>query len=284
MSNSPLVSYTKLSPNCSSRDGAKITKITPHHMAGNLSIETCGEVFANSARQASSNYGIGTDGRIGLYVPEDKRAWTSSSYANDRQAVTIEVANSSTGGDWPVSDKAWNALVNLCVDICKRNGIKALSWTGDASGSLTCHYMFAATGCPGPYLKGKMGELAKQVNAKLNGSSTSTTKPSTGTSTSKPSTSKPATTTKPSTSGSNDFTGGTYRVNVDVLNIRSQPSTKASVVGNYQRGQTVNLDNWYKIADGYVWGRYTAYSGNVRYIAVGPHTGKPEANDYLIKV
>lgn len=168
MSNSPLVSYTRLSPNCSSRDGARITKITPHHMAGCLSVETCGSVFASSSRGASSNYGIGGDGRIALYVPEDKRSWASSSYANDRQAVTIEVANSATGGDWPVSDAAWESLIALCVDICQRNGINGLTWTGDANGSLTCHYMFKATACPGPYLKSRMGQLADEVNKRLN--------------------------------------------------------------------------------------------------------------------
>lgn len=168
MSNSPYVDYTKLSPNCyANRGGAKIRKITPHHMAGNLTVEACGQVFQNKSHEASSNYGIGTDGRIGLYVPESKAAWTSSSYSNDTQAVTIEVANSKAGGNWPVSAKAWNALVALCVDICRRNGIKSLSWTGDKSGSLTCHYMFAPTGCPGPYLKGRMAKLANAVNKEL---------------------------------------------------------------------------------------------------------------------
>lgn len=281
MSNSPLVSYTKLSPNYSSRNGTKITKITPHHMAGVLSVETCGNIFASSARQASSNYGIGNDGRIAMYVPEDKRAWTSSNAANDRAAVTIEVANSYAGGDWPVSDAAWKALVNLCVDICQRNGIKGLTWTGGKDGSLTCHYMFAATGCPGPYLKSKMGQLANEVNAKLNngykpqapstgGSSTSTSKPSTGTSSNGAHT-------------SSSF-GGTYRCTVNTLNIRNKPSMSGAVVGQYTKGKTVILDNTYYIADGYVWGTYIANSGNRRYIAVGKHTGKPEANDYLVKV
>lgn len=167
MSNSSLIDYRKTSPNKTKRTG-KVTKITVHHMGGNLTVETCGSVFANSARQASSNYGIGTDGRIGLYVPENYRAWTSSSFANDNQAVTIEVANSKTGGNWPVSTKAWSSLVDLCVDICKRNGIKELVWTGDPKGNLTCHYMFAATACPGPYLKARMGKLADEVNARLN--------------------------------------------------------------------------------------------------------------------
>lgn len=175
MSNSPLTSYTRISPNSSTRGGNKIRKITVHHMAGNLTVETCGNVFSTPSRQASSNYGIGTDGRIGLYVPEDRAAWTSSSYANDSQAVTMEVANSSVGGDWPVSDRAWRSLVDLCVDICKRNGIPKLVWTGGPSGTLTCHYMFSSTGCPGPYLKERMQRLANEVNAILDGNNTTAT-------------------------------------------------------------------------------------------------------------
>lgn len=164
--NSSLVSYTALSPNCSVRT-KPITKITPHHMAGNLTVESCGNIFANPARKASSNYGIGTDGRIALYVEEKNRAWTSGNADNDQSAVTMEVANCAGAPNWEISDKAWNSLVNLCVDICQRNGIKALTWTGGKDGSLTCHYMFQATACPGPYMKGRMAELANTVNARL---------------------------------------------------------------------------------------------------------------------
>lgn len=166
MTKSSLTDYTALSPNYSKRTQT-VKKITVHHMAGVLTVEQCGNVFADSSRQASSNYGIGNDGRVGCYVEEQNQAWTSSSSSNDQQAITIEVSNSSTGGDWPVSSAAWNKLVDLCVDICKRYGIKQLTWTGDASGSLTCHYMFAPTACPGPYLKRYMPDLAKEVNAKL---------------------------------------------------------------------------------------------------------------------
>ena len=168
MSNSPLASYTAISPNSNART-QRIAKITPHHMAGNLTVEQCGAVFASSARQASSNYGIGSDGRIALYVPEDRRSWASSSAWNDQRAVTIEVANSSTGGEWPVSDAAWRSLVELCADICRRNGIERLDYTGDPSGSLTEHRMYAATLCPGPYLHDRMGQLADEVNAILHG-------------------------------------------------------------------------------------------------------------------
>lgn len=164
--NSKLVSYTKLSPNYTKRT-KPITKITIHHMAGNLSVETCGKVFAPKARKASSNYGIGTDGRIALYVEECNRAWTSSNATNDNQAVTIEVANDGGSPNWHVSDKALAALINLCVDICKRNGITELNYTNDATGNLTRHNMFAATTCPGPYLQSKFPYIAEQVNKQL---------------------------------------------------------------------------------------------------------------------
>lgn len=167
MSNSSLVQYKKISPNKNSPRKNKITKITIHHMAGNLSLETVGRLFASSSRQASSNYAIDSNGKIGMYVEEKDRAWTSSNADNDHQAVTIEVANDKIGGDWHVSDKALAALIDLCVDICKRNGIKKLNYTGDKKGNLTRHNMFAATACPGPYLQSKFPYIADEVNKRL---------------------------------------------------------------------------------------------------------------------
>lgn len=167
MSNSSLVNYTKISPNKSTRSG-KISKITIHHMAGNLTVEQCGEVFAPSSRKASSNYGVGTDGRVGMYVPENYRSWATSSSANDNIAVTIEVANDG-GANWHVSDKALQKTIELCADICKRNGIKKLNFTGDKNGNLTMHKWFAATACPGPYLESKFGYIADEVNKILSG-------------------------------------------------------------------------------------------------------------------
>lgn len=172
--NSKLISYTKLSPNYNSRGSRKIKKITIHHMAGNLTVEQCGDLFSKKSRQASSNYGIGTDGRIALYVEEKNRSWCSSSSANDYQAITIEVANCKGAPNWEVSDKAYKSLINLCVDICKRNGIKELNFTGDASGNLTQHNYFAATACPGPYLKSKFSSIAKEVNKQLKATTTTT--------------------------------------------------------------------------------------------------------------
>ena len=164
-SNSSLISFTKLSPHFHERK-QKITKITIHHMAGNLTIESCANVFCGT-RKASSNYGIGTDGRIGLYVEEKNQAITSSSEENDQAAVTIEVANNSGAPNWTVSDAAFSSLINLCVDICKRNNIKQINYTGNKTGNLTMHKWFKATACPGPYLEAKFPEIANLINAKL---------------------------------------------------------------------------------------------------------------------
>lgn len=333
MSNSSLVTYTALSHNNSGQRTQGISKITPHHMAGVLSVETCGSIFAPSSRQASSNYGIGNDGRVGMYVEEHKRAWTSSSNWNDQRAVTIEVSNSVAGGDWLVGTAAWNSLVNLCVDICRRNpGIKradgrsGLHFTGDKNGSLTMHEMFAATNCPGPYLKAKMTQLANEVNAVLDGGDAPDNNPPSAPADQTPSIAELAAMmkkgdfgngratrianmtargwghlydqvqdyinaeagvvpSKPATTPSNSESfGGTYRSTVDGLRIRKAPSLNGAITGSMNKGDTRNLDNWYQIANGWVWGRFTTYEGNVRYVAVGRATGKPEVDDYLIKV
>ncbi len=168
MSNSGLVNYTRLSPNSSARNH-KIDKITIHHMAGDLSVEQCGELFSQTSAQASSNYGIDSDGRVGMYVEEGRRAWTSASRSNDMRAVTIEVANDGGAPDWHVSDTALKKLVDLCEDICRRNGITFVDYTGTKSGNLTRHNMFAATTCPGPYLQSKFDDIADEVNRRLAG-------------------------------------------------------------------------------------------------------------------
>lgn len=181
MSNSPLISYTKISPNKTSPRNHAIDTVTIHCMAGNLSVESCGELFAKASRKASSNYGIGTDGRIARYVDEADRSWCSSNAANDNRAITIEVANdggAETG--WHVSDKALNALIELLADICKRNNIKKLLWKGDKKligqvdkQNMTVHRWFAAKACPGDYLYNLHSEIAAQVNKRL-GSATGT--------------------------------------------------------------------------------------------------------------
>ena len=166
MSYSKLVKYVKLSPNCSKPRNHKVDSIVIHHMAGNATVEVCGNIFADPARQASSNYGIGTDGRIACYVEEENRAWTTGSREIDNRAITIEVANCSTDPDWKVSDKALEALIELCADICKRYGFK-LNYTGDKSGNLHMHKWYQATACPGPYLASKFSYIAEEVNKRI---------------------------------------------------------------------------------------------------------------------
>lgn len=146
------------------RKGYRVCKITPHHMAGILTGTQCAKLFQNANRNASANYCIGVDGDIVLNVPEEYRAWTSSSSSNDCQAITIEVSDCDY--DWHISEKSWNSLINLCVDICNRYNFK-LTYDGTPNGSLTRHNMFANTNCPGAYLQNKFPELVEEVNKRL---------------------------------------------------------------------------------------------------------------------
>lgn len=168
MSESGLVEYRNLTMNYSRRTAA-ISKITIHHAAGVGSAKSIVDSFIPAKRKASANYCIGNDGKIGQSVSESNRAWTSSSAWNDNQAVTIEVSNSKTGGDWPISEAAFHALIDLCVDICQRNGIKTVNYTGTKSGVLTEHRMFAATQCPGQYIHNLLvnGTIPTTINTRL---------------------------------------------------------------------------------------------------------------------
>lgn len=186
MSNSNLVSYTRLSPNHSGRRTHGIDRITPHCVVGQCSVETLGNIFAPTSREASCNYGIGVDGRVGMYVEEKNRSWCSSSNSNDQRAVTIECASDTKHPYW-VNDKVYSTLIKLCVDICKRNGKKKLIWFGDKNKTLnyspksdemvlTVHRWFANKSCPGDWLYSRLGDLAKQVTAELGGSSVAPSK------------------------------------------------------------------------------------------------------------
>lgn len=121
MSNSPLVSYTKLSPNHSGQRTHVVDRITPHCVVGQCSVETLGNIFAPTSRQASCQYGIGVDGRVGMYVEEKNRSWCSSSNANDQRAITIECASDATH-PYAFNDTVYAKLIELCTDICKRYG------------------------------------------------------------------------------------------------------------------------------------------------------------------
>ena len=173
--NSPLVSYTKISPNRTKNRNHAIDTITIHCVVGQCSVETLGNVFAPESRKASSNYGVGVDGRIGMYCEEKDRSWCSSNAANDHRAITIEVA-SDTKHPYAVNDKAYAALIDLCVDICQRNGIKKLVWSTDKNQrvnhlngcNMTVHRDYANKSCPGDYLYERHGAIADAVNARLN--------------------------------------------------------------------------------------------------------------------
>lgn len=180
-SNSPLVVYTKLSPNHSGQRTKAIDTIAIHCMAGNCTIETCGEIFAPKSRQASSQYGIGSDGRIGMYVEEKNRSWCTSSAAVDQRAITIEVANTKAAHPWPISDKAYASLVKLCIDICQRNNIKKLLWLGNKSymgdvskQNMVVHRWTANKACPGDDLYNLHSKIVAEVNAALSKTSTTT--------------------------------------------------------------------------------------------------------------
>lgn len=179
--NSSMVSYTKLSPNHSGQRTHSIDRITPHCVVGQCSVETLGNIFLPASRQASSNYGIGVDGRVGMYVEEKNRSWCSSSSANDQRAVTIECA-SDTKSPYAFKDAVYQTLIKLCVDICKRNGKKKLLWLGDKTKTLnyspkademvlTVHRWFANKSCPGDWLYARLGDLASKVTASLADSS-----------------------------------------------------------------------------------------------------------------
>lgn len=184
MSNSPLVSYTKISPNRNSPRNHKIDTISIHCVVGQCTVERIGEIFAPKSRQASSNYGVGLDGRIGLYVPESDRSWCTSSSSNDNRAITIEVASDTTH-PYAVTDAALEGLIKLLVDICQRNNIKQLLWKNDKSligqvdkQNMTVHRWFANKACPGQYLLDKHPYIAAEVNKRL-GVQSSTTEVST---------------------------------------------------------------------------------------------------------
>lgn len=180
MSNSPLVSYTKISPNKTSPRNHKIDTVTIHCVVGQCSVETLGNIFAPASRQASANYGIGVDGRVGMYVEEKDRSWCSSNAANDHRAITIEVASDTTE-PYAVNAKAYATLIDLLVDICQRNGITKLVWSTNKADrvnhkngcNMTVHRDYANKSCPGTYLYERHAQIASEVNKRLGSTTTS---------------------------------------------------------------------------------------------------------------
>ena len=177
MSNSPLVRYAKMSPNHSGKRIHTIDRITPHCVVGQCDVGVLGEMFSKASRQASSNYGIGADGQIGIFVEECNRSWCSSDEANDQRAVTIECASDATE-PYAMRDAVYRSLIYLCADICKRNSKTKLLWFGDREKTLgytpkpdemvlTVHRWFANKSCPGDWLYSRLGDLAEKVTELL---------------------------------------------------------------------------------------------------------------------
>ena len=188
-SNSSLVTHVNLSPNHSGQRVYDISIITPHCVVGHATVDGLGELFANPARQASSNYGIDDQGRVGMYVEERNRSWCSSSYENDQAAITVELASDATP-PYAMSETVYNRLIDLCVDICQRYGKKRLVWIPDKETALsyqpdsetmqlTVHRWFANKSCPGDWLFERLGDVVEKVTARLDASSAPTPTPST---------------------------------------------------------------------------------------------------------
>lgn len=225
MSNSSLVSV-KVPANSSNytkgRSGRKIEMIAIHHMAGVLSAKQCGAIFQKAGRSASSHYGIGNDGEIGLYVDEVNTAWTNGNWDANCKSVTIETSNDKTGGKWTVSDKALNSLIKLVADISKRNNIKLVKGK-----TVVWHRMYQATTCPGDYLLSKLDYIIEEAN-KLNNKADNTTSDS-----------------------------YLVKVTVDALNIREGAGLKYKVVGQIKDKGTYTIvetdNNWGKLKSGAGW-------------------------------
>lgn len=259
MSNSSLVSYTKLSPNHSGQRTHGIDRITPHCVVGQLSAESICECFTSASRQASCNYGIGTDGRISLCVEEKNRSWCSSSNANDQRAVTIECA-SDMNEPYAMNSKVYTSLIDLCVDICKRNGKKKLLWFIDKDKTLnyspksdemvlTVHRWFANKSCPGDWLYSRLGDLATYVTNKLGGNSASNTTPAT-------------------TNTKFPATPFTVQVLISDLNYRSTGSMSGKVLGQTGKGTftiTEVKNGWGKLKSGTGW----IYLENTSHVKIG---------------
>ena len=270
--NSPLVSYTCLSPNHSGLRkpaNGRIDWIIPHCVVGHASLSGLGSVFLPTSRQASSNYGIDDNGNVGMYVEEKNRSWCSSSSYADNRGVTIEVASDTTH-PYAVTNGAWNGLINLCVDICKRNGCNKLLWLGGTGSNekdkanlmnytpkagemvLGAHRYWAAKSCPGDFMYNKFGELAKAVTARLGGASTTPSTPS-----------QPAENT--------NFPKCPFLVTViiDDLNYRSEGSMNGTVKGQTGKGVftivEVNSGGWGRLKSGVGW----IYLKNPEYCTIG---------------
>lgn len=279
-SNSPLVNCTVLSPNHSGQRTHSIDRITPHCVVGQLTAEGIGGCFPKG-RGASCNYGIGKDGRVCLVVEEKNRSWCSSSSANDQRAITIEVASDSTA-PYAFTNAAYNKLVDLCVDICKRNGKKKLLWMSDKNTALnynpasdemvlTVHRWFAAKSCPGDWMFARMGNLAKAVTEKLGGKTNTTS----NTPVSKPST--------PAATNSN-YPRVPFSVQVLVSDLNIRKTANGEATGKYTGKGTFTITqvsgDWGKLKSGAGW----IYLKNKEYVSIGAGAATTSKCPYKVRV
>lgn len=247
--NSSLATYKKLSPNHSGKRTHSIDRITPHCVVGQLSVESIANCFASTSSQASSNYAIGKDGRIGLIVEEKNRSWCTSSNANDQRAITVEIA-SDTKHPYTMNTAAYNKLIELCVDICKRNGKTKLLWFSDKTKSLnytpksnemvlTVHRWFANKSCPGDWLYSRLDDVATEVTKKLTKKTTSTA-----------STKEKKASESPKSSDKS--LSGKYKTTID-LNIRNGAGTSKSVMVVIPKGTVVENFGYYTSTKSVKW-------------------------------
>lgn len=248
----------------SGRSGRGVSFIGIHYEAGDLSLKTVYDVW--QTRQASAHYAIDSQGRCGQYVWERDTAWALGNWDANCRSISIEHANQ---GD-TITDACRETGAHLVAALCLAHKLGRPEWGKNVRG----HMDFAATSCPGPLYGVYKESYIKRCQEWYDAMSAGTDAPVP---------SQPPQPAQPSSpSGASGF-GGAYTCMVDALNVRTAPALSAGVVAQYGKGQTVVLNDWYKVADGYVWGRYTGGSGNIRYIAVGRATGKVEGDDYLVK-
>lgn len=259
--NSPLVTYKRITNNKTANRKYGITRITPHCIVGQWTAKQGCDYFATTDRECSANYIVGKDGSVGLSVEEKDRSWCSSSSDNDHRAVTIECA-SDTSSPYAFTDVCYNKLIDLCVDICKRYGKTKLLWFGDKTKTLnykpasnemviTVHRWFANKSCPGDWLYSRLGDLAAKVTARLGGATTTPTEES-----------------KTETNMSFPACPFTVQVFVNDLNYRSTGSMNGTVKGQTGKGTFTIVevkDGWGKLKSGVGW----IYLENTSYVKIG---------------
>ena len=248
-----------------------ISGVTVHHMAGNLTLEQCKAALDSNGTGA--HYGV-AGGRVAQFVDDYNRAWAcgdgiGTGGGNDR-TISIEHANDHAD-PWTVSEDTLDTGAHLPAAICVYYKLGRPEW----GKNVWPHRHWSATACPGELYGSQKDAYIARAQAWYDSMVNGAAEPE--------KTSQGTSQAHAGASAKTENFGGRYRCTVSKLNVRTSPSLSGSVVASYGLGQTVVLDDWYKSADGYIWGRYTGYSGNVRYVAVGRATGKPEADDYLIK-